>query len=52
MFACSESPGAQAMPYGVIDTYGKYSIVDIPLFTYDLFTPFITPAFKRAVAKS
>ena len=45
----SHSPGVQAMPKGVIDTWGTYSIVVIPpMFTYGLRTPSILPAFKRA----
>ena len=39
--AYPHSPGVQAMPYGVIDTWGKYSIVDTPMFTYGLLTPSI-----------
>jgi len=36
------SPGTQAMPDRVIDTWGSYSIVDIPpLFTLGLLTPSI-----------
>jgi hypothetical protein len=35
------SPGVQAVPYRVIDTWGKYSIVDTPMFTYGLLTPSI-----------
>jgi hypothetical protein len=26
-------PGVQAMPYGAIDTWGTYSIIDTPMFT-------------------
>jgi hypothetical protein len=35
------SPDAQAVPYRVIDTWGRYSIVDSPMFTYDVLTPSI-----------
>jgi hypothetical protein len=41
MLACHRSLGVQAMPYGVIDTWGTYSIVDTPMFTYGLLTPSI-----------
>jgi hypothetical protein len=38
---CPNSLGAQAVPHGVIGIWGKYSIVDTPMFTYDLLTPSI-----------
>jgi hypothetical protein len=39
---CPSYPGVQAMPQGVIDTWGKYSIVVIhPMFTYGLHTLYI-----------
>ena len=41
MVACPRSPGVLAVPYGVIDTRGRYSIVDTPMFTYGLLTPSI-----------
>jgi hypothetical protein len=37
----SHSPGAQAVPYGVIDPWEEYSIVDTPMFTYGFLTPSI-----------
>jgi hypothetical protein len=30
-------PGIQAVPYWVSDTWGIYSIVDTPMFTYSIF---------------
>jgi hypothetical protein len=36
MVAYPPPPGVQAVPYRIIDTWGKYSIVDTPMFTYDL----------------
>jgi hypothetical protein len=37
--ACPHSAGIQAVPYRVIDTWEKYSIVDTPMFTfYEVYT--------------
>ena len=33
--------GARPVPYGVTSMWRRYSIVDTPMFTYGLFTPYI-----------
>jgi hypothetical protein len=50
-YTALHSPGAQAMPYRVIDNCGRYSIVDTPTYALMVFFPPLYNQLSNAQGK-